>query len=340
MAWSCAKIGLLDEHFMDALSSAALNIIDEFVTQDLSNTAWACATLLFVHKTLLDSISKQSIPKLSEFERQELSNTAWAFSKLTGDNRQLMEALAQEVRRRLDLFDPQALANLSDSIPEFAEELLRRLAPHLDHFAAGMPDTLAGWSGGAFPDLLYSVGVDNFGAAGSQALLARLGVPECPADFAGRAQRRIEQQLQEVDVRRDTFGLAHKRVLCYAEWDLMLSSGEPIRGTLLRENGIRVGHTPPPAWLRSFSTPINGMIGRDLCGEFQLVTGIGLILDAAPPGQLRGSVQLFSSSTPCTSCVAVIRQFQLRFPGLSISFANGERFAKGCLTAGGGPGTG
>lgn len=229
----------------------------------------------------------------------------------------------------MDLFDAQALSNLADSIPDCAEELERRLAPTLDLFAAGMPDTLAGWRGGAFEDVLYRVGVDNFGSAGSQALLARLGVHEAPMDFVRKAQRRIEQQLQEVDVRKDTFGLAHKRVLCYAEWDLTTSTGEPIRGTLFRENGIRVGHTPPPAWLRSFSTPINGMIGRDLCGEFQLVTGIGLILDSAPPGHVRGSVQLFSSSTPCTSCVAVIRQFQLRFPGLTVTFANGERFAQG-----------
>mmetsp|Transcript_127655 Transcript_127655/g.355265 ORF Transcript_127655/g.355265 Transcript_127655/m.355265 type:complete len:191 (+) Transcript_127655:252-824(+) len=189
-----------------------------------------------------------------------------------------------------------------------------------------MPDTLAGWRGGAFVETLHRIGVDNFGAAGSQALLARLGIAEADASFVQRAQHRIEQLLAEVDVRKDTFGLAHKRVLCYAEWDLTLSSGEPLRGALLRENGIRVGHTPPPAWLRSFATPINSLIGRDLCGEFQLVTGIGLVLDAAPPGQPHGTVQLYSTSTPCTSCVAVFRQFQLRFPSLRVTFANGERF--------------
>merc|ERR1711988_1809170 len=99
--------------------------------------------------------------------------------------------------------------------------------------------------------------------------------------------------MSEVDVRKDTFGLAHKRVLCYAEWSVILETGEPLRGALLRENGIRVGHTAPPTWLRSFATPINYLIGRDLCGEFQLVTGIALILDALPSVHMQGSVHIF-----------------------------------------------
>merc|ERR1712014_17835 len=125
----------------------------------------------------------------------------------------------------------------------------------------------------------------------------RLGVMQPPASFIQNANHRIRQVLSEGDLRKDTFGLAHKRVLCYAEWDVLPQNGEWLLGALSRENGIRVGHTPAPAWLRSFATPINTMIGRDLCGEFQLVTGIGLILDI-PVGQLSGTVQLFSSSTP------------------------------------------
>merc|ERR1712050_498336 len=105
--------------------------------------------------------------------------------------------------------------------------------------------------------------------------------------------------------------------------DVIHENNENIRGALFRENGIRVGHTEPPAWLRSFPTPINYLIGRDLCGEFQLVTGIGLVLDASPPGTTTGAVRLFSSSTPCVSCVAVLRQFQQRFRGLSVTFSNG-----------------
>merc|ERR1712232_1304043 len=97
----------------------------------------------------------------------------------------------------------------------------------------------------------------------------------------------------EGDFRQEQYGLQHKRVFCYAEWDTVLPTGEPVRGTLLRENGIRVGHAPPPAWLRSFATPINSMIGRDLCGEFQLLGGVGTLLDSAPPDRLSGFISIF-----------------------------------------------
>ncbi|CAE8678218.1 unnamed protein product, partial [Polarella glacialis] len=57
------------------------------------------------------------------------------------------------------------------------------------------------------------------------------------------------------------------------------------------------------------------IIGQDLCGEFQLATGI-----------LTGEVHLFSSTTPCCSCLAVLRQLQQRFKGLRMLFANGEQY--------------
>merc|ERR1711990_215539 len=108
----------------------------------------------------------------------------------------------------------------------------------------GMPTTLDGWRHGlSFIDLLQKICADNFGAAGTRSLFKRLNILEAPASFIQRAQHRITQVMQEADLRKDTFGLAHKRVLCYGEWDVITDSGEPLRGTLLQENGIRVGHT-------------------------------------------------------------------------------------------------
>ncbi|CAE8592395.1 unnamed protein product [Polarella glacialis] len=209
---------------------------------------------------------------------------------------------------------------------DLSGELIRRLEPAVAEFVAGMPDSLSGWGGGAFVEVLHRIGVDNFGKMGSQRALAKMGFAEPPSQFVQRAQHRIQQAVDGGDARKETWGLMHKRVLCYAEWDVLLSTGEPIRGTLMRENGIRIGHMNPPAWLRAFATPINSIIGRDLCGEFQLATGIGLILDAAPPGHLTGEVHLFSSTTPCCSCLAVLCQLQQRFSGLRMSFANGEQY--------------
>lgn len=238
-----------------------------------------------------------------------------------------------EVHARLDLFDAQALSNLADALPEHQEEFLVRLTPTLKAFVAAMPTSLEEWAGGAFLKVLQETMVDNFGALGTGILFDQMGLFAAPDSFVTRALRRIGQVLAEPDFRKESFGLTHKRVLCYAEWDLKLSSGEPVRGTLLRENGIRVGHLNPPAWLRSFPTPINNLIGRDLCGEFQLIAGVGQLLDAGPPGRLDGIVLLFVSSTPCVSCVAAVRQFQHRFPHVRIGFTNGDRFERGMSSA-------
>jgi len=166
--------------------------------------------------------------------------------------------------------------------------------------------------------------VDNFGRAGTRRLLVKMGIGEPPTVLVERALRRIDVAKAEGDYRLETWGLIHKRVFCYAEYDVILDSGEPVRGTLLRENGIRVGHAPPPQWLRSFPTPINSMIGRDLCGEFQLMGGVGTLLDAARTNRWSGVISLYSSATPCASCVAALRQFQVRFPELQVLFVNGE----------------
>merc|ERR1711971_1267334 len=152
-----------------------------------------------------------------------------------------------------------------------------------------------------------------------------MGIQEAAALFRQRAAHRVEGARSEGDFRFANWGLSHKRVFCYAEYDtILLPSGEPLRGTLLRENGIRVGHQPPPVWMRSFPTPINSMIGRDLCGEFQLLSAVGCLLDAADCEALQGEISLFSSNAPCVSCVVALRQFQLRFPRLRLVFFNGE----------------
>eukprot|EP00438_Fugacium_kawagutii_P034668 Skav219055 [mRNA] locus=scaffold1033:33702:34856:+ [translate_table: standard] len=324
LAWCCGKIGFTDATFLQVIAKQSVRIVDEFVSQDLSNTVWAFATLLEFFPSLFAAISQSSVQKLPSFLNQELSNTAWAFSKLAVMEVQFGTALTAEVEKRLSSFDAQALANLSDSVPSMAERLLERLEPALDEFISGMPRTLSDWSGGAFGQVLNRVGVDNFGILGTQRLLSKMGISMPQSDFQERASQRIQQTLEEGDSRKETWGLTHKRVLCYGEWDLT-ADGQPLRGTLLRENGIRVGHAAPPAWLRAFPTPINSLIGRDLCGEFQLSTGIGLILDTAH-GEIFGEVRLFSTSTPCCSCCALLRQMQLRYPGIRLTFGNGEYY--------------
>jgi len=48
--------------------------------QDLSNTVWALSRIGWFHEPLLDAIAQASLHRLQEFVVQNLSNTAWAFS--------------------------------------------------------------------------------------------------------------------------------------------------------------------------------------------------------------------------------------------------------------------
>ncbi|CAJ1350539.1 unnamed protein product, partial [Effrenium voratum] len=165
---------------------------------------------------LLKALSQESARKLPNFLNQEMSNSAWAFAKLTEMSTDLRSALEAEVQRRMASLDAQALANLSDSVETCAPQLMARLEPFLEDFVGGLPRLAERNSG--FSEVLQRVGVDNFGIAGTRALLAKMGIPEPGKDFLQRALRRVQQTLDEGDARKDLWGLAHKRVLCYGEW--------------------------------------------------------------------------------------------------------------------------
>ena len=69
MAWCCGKIGFEDKSFLEHLAKQSIEIIREFVTQDLANTAWAMATLLERRGELLKALGEQAAEKLHLFLR-------------------------------------------------------------------------------------------------------------------------------------------------------------------------------------------------------------------------------------------------------------------------------
>ena len=69
MAWCCGKISFEDRGFLELLALRSIEIIKEFVTQDLANTAWAWATLIERHSGLLKAVCEQSAQKLHLFLR-------------------------------------------------------------------------------------------------------------------------------------------------------------------------------------------------------------------------------------------------------------------------------
>lgn len=53
MAWAYAKLALLDQPLIDAISGAAIARISQLSALSLSRTAWAFATLLIENEPLM-----------------------------------------------------------------------------------------------------------------------------------------------------------------------------------------------------------------------------------------------------------------------------------------------
>jgi len=79
---------------MEALAVPAMNMIDEFLVQNLANTAWSIAPLRWHHGPLLAAISAKSRAKINEFYVQGCANLAWSFAQLGVLDEPLMDAIA------------------------------------------------------------------------------------------------------------------------------------------------------------------------------------------------------------------------------------------------------
>mmetsp|Transcript_66421 Transcript_66421/g.174133 ORF Transcript_66421/g.174133 Transcript_66421/m.174133 type:complete len:414 (+) Transcript_66421:1880-3121(+) len=87
----------------DALASASLAKITEFLSMELSNTAWAWADIGVCHGPLLAAISSRLIAMSAECDMQALSNTVWACATLLYHDAPLREAIACQALVRRDL---------------------------------------------------------------------------------------------------------------------------------------------------------------------------------------------------------------------------------------------
>merc|ERR1712232_382113 len=75
--------------------------------------------------------------------------------------------------------------------------------------------------------------------------------------------------------------------------------------------------------LHAFKLPNSQHVDRSLCAEFQLLNQLCHVLlpDSSklePQPSYVGIVALFTTTSPCMSCIGVIRQFQLIFPEIRL----------------------
>lgn len=155
-----------------------------------------------------------------------------------------------------------------------------------------------------------------------------MGIDHPNPEFETRALKKInaENESRVIDWRKQRF-FFKDRVYCYAEFDLKhpaVSDPSKIQGIRLKENsflgeGTRAGRT---GLLRSTSLPISELVDRTLCAEFQMLSELCDLLDAwhHRPGVRRfvsGVVRLWTSGASCLSCLGIMRQFLLLYPGVN-----------------------
>lgn len=222
-----------------------------------------------------------------------------------------------------------------------------------------MPATTAGWKS-AHPRLLAALGCDSLGACGTRRLFDAWSIGCVDADSSGFCGRAAHAAAR--DQRASPLAAASGAPWAYVEYDVTLGEAQ-LRGAWvwLPRDDVPVEGGPAP--LRPFQLAQNTKILRAACAEFRLLSRLASLLvsfgnedgaleegrgpaqgiapaadvaadaereaasmDAAIEArrsELRGAVRLLTSKPPCLSCVGVVRQFQLLFPGVAISLAEG-----------------
>lgn len=231
---------------------------------------------------------------------------------------------------RTGVLDNQPLATLVDLDLAGCDSLRERLDSLVARFAtAWLAQDIGRWG-----SLFLAWQMDNFGLVGTGSLLTQVGISPTTVSFAQRALERVraEEAGRHGDWREKRF-FFKDRVYCYAEFALELPGRNPSRlcGSLLKENsyaGTRAGRT---GLLRSIPLPINELVDRTLCAEFQLLSELcDLVGGAGLCGQqalssVTGLVQLWTTGASCLSCVGVFRQFNHIFTATKLQVTCAKR---------------
>jgi len=361
MAWAFAKLGVKDLPLLQSISAASLAILAEFDPQGIANTVWAFAKCDFGHGPLFDAIAAASVAQITEFTPQDLASTVWAFSVLKVQNDPLIHAIAKEALNKISETGNQSLAYLVDAdlplaaaaealrarMEDLARQVVNMLPKHLAALPAVRPLT------GSVADAdLAALQVDNLGAVGSRSVLEKLGIGPVPLAFESVAEERIAERLaagpppsllggpaaaERVRVQSE---LVHRRVFGFATFRFEFEGVVILEGDALNENGAKSFRGGASRWLQPTNLSINRWVERVLCAEFQLVAEICDRLDTAMRGGMEdpmrrlcvtGSLRLLTSTSPCLSCLSMLRQMQLLLPSLTleVSFRSMSGLADG-----------
>lgn len=230
-----------------------------------------------------------------------------------------------------------------------------------NHFLALLPTTQTGWASAERLLLSGLLRADNLGASGTRRLLDAWGIGIGRADVGPPGEDFCHRATAAVAAATDHAGFATEPFPSVGSWAFLEYDALPVEPAL----GLPAGALPlsgpaaatsvawvalpedaasaaaGEAWweqrspLRAFPLAVNSRVDRSACAEFRLLSRLAahLLAVAAPVAVLAvgglpalgGEAQLFASRMPCLSCLAAMRQFQLLFPAVTLTFASGSR---------------
>jgi len=208
-----------------------------------------------------------------------------------------------------------------------------RLKEAVDLLSSALPASLEPQAWLGYERTVRQLQVLNLRPAATRQFLDTMGVGRAPGEFSSRAVRCIRSLAGE-GARPVIPGIGRgvvdtTRVFAYAEYSIapIGGPGPAMDGCLSRESGLHgstmaqlasLGESIAP-WLRAFSLPNSSHVDRARCAEFQVLVELCrlFVTEATmpkPQPSVVGVLLVFTTTSPCLSCLGVIRQFQLLFP--------------------------
>lgn len=116
LLWSFVYMHYRNDLLLKKASEQVRGKVNLFKPQELANIIWAFASLDFYDSELMNAMACQSVEIVGQFKEQELSNIIWAFGKLKHYDRELFNHLLTEAVQKLPHFLPQGISNMAWSL--------------------------------------------------------------------------------------------------------------------------------------------------------------------------------------------------------------------------------
>lgn len=161
-----------------------------------------------------------------------------------------------------------------------------------------------------------------------------MGVQEPPEDFC---QRSLDEgwipkigRLTGVIQRSPGVTWFRTRVVSHVQYELKGPGGQ-LRGEESAENAYHGEVHGDSRWLRAVTPPFNPFADRRTCSEFRFfdrlldaLSRASMASDAVVRAKVEGHITIRINAPPCVSCIGVVRQFQLLFPGVALRISGGR----------------